>query len=152
MVNLSEVFTYDPLTGIVRWQEGRRRGGKPLATVRCDGYIRTTIGKKEYAAHQIAFFVMTGSIPKMVDHINGVRTDNRWRNLREASPAQNSRNRCAIRGLKGATIHAKTGKYQAQIKVGSKNIYLGLFETEKEANAAYSGAAKILFGEFARAA
>lgn len=54
--------------------------------------------------------------------------------------------------MKGTTLHRKTGKFQAQVKADGKTYYLGLFATEIEANAAYAGAAKVLFGEFARSA
>ena len=151
--DLAKIFSYDPSTGVVTWREGQRRAGRPLTTVqKKGGYIRTNVDRREYTAHQIAFYIMTGQVPEIIDHINGITSDNRWANLRAASPAENSRNRKAVRGLKGATLHKKTGKFQAQIKIGDKNHYLGLFDTEREANAAYAGAAKILFGEFARAA
>lgn len=111
------------------------------------------VSKVPIEAHRLAWFYTTGQWPQIIDHIDVNPLNNSFRNLREALPWQNNAN-TRYRGslLKGVTFHKKTGKYQAQIKKGGKSYYLGLFSSVGEANAAYAGAAKILFGEFARAA
>jgi hypothetical protein len=73
------------------------------------------------------------------DHINGNGLDNRRRNLRAVTHAENLSNTKAYRnnstGFKGVTFHKKVGKFQACISINGKNTYLGLFKTASEANA-----------------
>jgi hypothetical protein len=89
-----------------------------------------------------------------VDHRRGIGLDNRKRNLRIATPSQNLGNSrgssTSMLGVKGVHFHA--GKYEAAIEKDGARYYLGRFETLGEASAAYQGAARVLFGEFARAA
>jgi len=92
-----------------------------------------------------------------IDHVNGIRVDNRIVNLRLATNQQNSAN-SKIRknnksGLKGAyRRNSNNGMcWQATITVKKKAIYLGIFSSKEEAHAAYLNAAKKHFGEFARA-
>lgn len=100
---------------------------------------------------------MTGAWPRQfVDHVNCDRTDNRWSNLRDASPSQNARNigkrRDNKSGFKGVSFHNRAGRYRAEIRVKGRTRHLGLFNTPQEASKAYEAAAKSLAGEFARAA
>lgn len=93
------------------------------------------------------------AVPGMqVDHVNCDTLDNRRSNLRFATNAQNVMNSGVRRdnqsGLKGVGKH-KSG-WTARITVSGKTTYLGLFRTPEEAHAAYSSAAKIMHGEFAR--
>lgn len=91
-----------------------------------------------------------------VDHVNGNGLDNRRSNLRVATTSQNICN-ARIRsdnkiGLKGVALHRQTGKFRARIKANGRDIHLGLFETADAAHYAYSEAARIFFGDFARTA
>ena len=88
----------------------------------------------------------------MLDHINGNKLDNRACNLRHVTATQNSVNRGPRPGsrFKGITLHKSRGKWQAVIKSGGRQFYLGLFETDVDAAKAYDQAARIYHGEFAR--
>jgi len=115
------------------------------------GYQRIGFGGKQYAAHRVAWMLTTGEWPdRHIDHINGMRDDNRFSNLRLATHSENQMNR-RPRGVsgKGATQHS-CGKFQASIKKDGTTIYLGLYDTRAEAQAAYRRAATTLFKEFAR--
>lgn len=152
---ITDDIEYCPETGTFRWKVAYARCvkvGKIAGSKTRDGYWIIFHRGVRYPAHHVAWFFMTGVWPKRIDHKNLVKDDNRWTNLREATPAQNNANWRAQGAYgKGVTFHSG-GKYQAQIKVQGRNHYLGLFETPELANAAYATAAKNYYGEFARAA
>lgn len=110
--------------------------------------IKTTI-----YMHREIFGLAIGNRSR-VDHRNGVTLDNRRKNLRPATPLENSRNckkrRNTISGLKGVGWVRNIQKWQARIRVNGKLILLGYFDTKEEAYAAYCEAATFYFGEFAR--
>lgn len=93
---------------------------------------------------------------KGIDHIDGNELNNTRKNLRKATPAQNAENRAkttkkvALSKYKGVTFHRKIGKWQSQIKLSGKSIYLGVHNTQESAARAYDAKALELFGEFAR--
>ena len=152
---LRELLTYDPETGVFRRRiarvGGKAAAGQIAGTIRKDsGARQICLDCKVYLAHRLAWLYMTGKWPKdQIDHCNVNPSDNRWVNLREATPSQNGANKRVQRaGLKGVVFHKQKQKYMAQIK----SEYLGLFETEHEAHDAYLRAAKEMYGEFARAA
>lgn len=166
---LREALHYDPMTGVFTWLipgcgpggGGVRGVGKPAGRVSKAGYVRLSVDNVRYRAHRLAWFYMTGQWPALqVDHKNGVRHDNRWRNLREATQVQNSANMMRQRpasGMPKGVIcykNSRTGtvRYRAHIMVDGRSIYLGSFRQLQEAADAYSAAAREHFGEFARAA
>jgi hypothetical protein len=89
----------------------------------------------------------------LVDHKNGDGLDNRRRNLRACTHAQNTQNaRKFKRGssaYKGVSWHTPAGKWQAQIQVDKKKMCLGYFDNEVLAAKTYDRAASKHFGEFA---
>lgn len=69
-----------------------------------------------------------------IDHKNHTRDDNTDENLRVVTNQQNHFNRS---GVKGYSWVKRRNKWQACIGLNGKNIYLGLFEKEEDAAAAY---------------
>lgn len=88
------------------------------------------------------------------DHENGVRYDNRRRNLRTCTPTQSSANTSAhfdgSSPFKGVSFHKKSGKWMAEICGHGNRRYLGLFTDPQQAAVAYNNAARLQWGEFAR--
>lgn len=150
------LLDYDPVTGVFRWRNPDANCLKPgdVTATSFDrhGYARIGIKGKVYPAHRLAFLYMTGGIPAIVDHANGVRCDNRWANLRAASVQLNNINRRKVKsasGFKG--VYSVRGKWQACIRVQGRRKVIGYFETAEAASAAYKAAAAEHYGEFARA-
>ena len=152
------VVAYDPETGWFTrkrskqcpWSVGKRTG-----SVARKGYRLLHINGSYYMEHRIAWLVVHGEIPAgmTVDHINGIKGDNRIENLRLATDCQNSYYRPKksnnVSGYKGV-YQRESGKYRAVITVNRKRTSLGTFNTKEEAYAAYCDAARRLHGEFAR--
>jgi hypothetical protein len=150
------LLTYSPRTGMFRWKVARsaRSQGDIAGTLdrrSMDRLIR--IDGRLYLAGRLAWLYMKGTWPKHeINCINGDRSDIRWSNLREITPAQRqaSRRVQSKLGVKGVWM-TRQGKYVAEIRVAGEKTYLGCFETPAKANAAYVKAAKKAFGPFATA-
>lgn len=152
---LKDVLKYEPDTGHFYWLKDsqRVRAGQKAGTLSL-GYIRIYVASGRHLAHRLAWLYMLGEWPPdQIDHINGNRSDNRWRNLRPASNSQNNVNRrkpsiIPSSGYRGVAYDKRRGHWYAQIKVNRKHIYLGRFEDPKKASLAYQEAARHYFGEF----
>lgn len=117
--------------------------GREVGNISKEGYVRIGVYHNDkvytFMAHQFIFYVSTGKIVDVIDHINQDKLDNRTVNLRESNTQKNGFNR----EVKGYTYHKRDKKYQASIKLNNKNIHLGYFDTELEARQAYLDAKKI---------
>lgn len=112
-----------------------------------DGYHYIRVDGKKYKSHRLAWLYIHGHWPKdQIDHINHDRVDNRIVNLREATNVDNHRNRgmnCNnTSGCTGVHWHRQSQKWQAQIRVEGRQIYLGLFGEKRVAIATRKQAEK----------
>ncbi len=159
------LFEYNPRTGILRWKHrsdvgkwwNTRYAGKELCTIDKDGYLIALIGRKRYPAHRLAWIIVTGEWPKNdIDHRRKPRTNNKFKNLREATRAQNiynsDRRSDNTSGHRGVYWNKAAQKWQAFIKADSIYRYLGIYKDKTNAIAARQEAAKNLHGPFARKA
>jgi hypothetical protein len=123
------------------------RPGDKAGRITQDGRRQIRIASGFYYASRLAWLYMTGEWPKdQIDHINRIKRDDRWENLREATQSQNSFNRtwCEANGdMRGI----RTCGHQFAVSIG--NLYLGLFSTLEEAKAARDARLEARAGEFA---
>lgn len=154
---LNELLKYDPVTGLFTRKVARPgfAKGSISGSLKKDGCIHIKIDGKMYLAHRLVFLLETGSFPKeMVDHIDGNRSNNARSNLREATRAENSRNSKVrvtnILGIKGVGFHKVTGKYIVQLRIGGRQVHLGLYEDIELAILVATEARNKYHGEFAR--
>jgi hypothetical protein len=152
---LKEKLRYDPETGEFVWLVPDSNRVKPgaVAGYTQHGYVKIQLLGKSYLAHRLAFLYMTGSHPvSQVDHVNRNRGENRWTNLREATPAENTRNAKRrtdnTSGYKGVYWHAIMGKWKALIRANRGTIHIGYFDTAREAAIAYVLESLELHGSF----
>jgi hypothetical protein len=131
-------FTYDYESGIVYSRLNKIVKGNDK-----NGYLRLsmTICYKKYATlflHHFAWYCVYGNCDiEQIDHINRIKNDNRICNLRAVNNMQNQWNR---NDRKGYYFKKNRQKYEAQIQVNHKLIYLGTYNTEQEARNAYVNA------------
>jgi len=153
---LKEILHYCPNSGdFTRLQSrGNTKKGDIAAPIDDRGYIKIRIGSRAYRGHRLAWFYYYGEFPNMeIDHINGIKTDNRIENLRLATHAENCKNQGVRKnntsGYKGVR-KTRHGSWLAGIGVNGEWIYLGVYPTPEEASDAYKEAADYYYGEFHR--
>lgn len=136
---------YDPASGHFYWINPASRAVKPgqLAGRKTNnGYRQIMVENVRYQEHRLVWLWVHGTFPEEeIDHINGIRDDNRVENLRAATKAQNQQNIGSARrhgksGFLGVSYHAGN-RWRAQIRVDGVKYYLGLFPTPEAAHAAY---------------
>ena len=145
------LFTYDPEAGTITRLVGYGRAmegqvfsdANSISTPK--GFVR--MGRLAWALHNKAW-------PPQgywIDHINGIKADNRIVNLRLATPTQNQQNKAGCgQYAKGVTWRDRKVKpWQAKIRVNGERLHLGSFATQEEAAETYRQAAIKYHGEFA---
>jgi len=112
------------------------------------GYMVARIAGKNYKVHRLVAeaFLPDYSEDLQVDHINGIRSDNRPVNLRMATCSTNNQAfRTKAKGtsskFRGVSWSKKSVGWTAQIRVEGTLIWLGAFDVETEAAQAYNMAA-----------
>lgn len=162
--DMRERIAYDPETGTLVWRHNRNRSpqwngryaGKPAINTldSSNGYLVGSLSEGKVFAHRVAWLIHYGEWPEEVDHINGVRTDNRITNLRNVSKALNARNLSLSSrnksGFKGVSWNRQVGCWQAHIRLNGKTRYLGLFRDVNDAAKAYRDAAPKYHGDYVR--
>ncbi len=137
---LREHLKYEYNTGNFIWiklSKGRSIGNIAGCLDTSTGYIRITFKKKLYSAHRLAWYFYHKEWPDKIDHINGIRNDNRIENLRNGNYFMNNQNlKCHREGhLLGTSYRSENNTWRCKIK-GTRN-YRGVFKTQEEAYKAY---------------
>jgi len=155
---LHALLSYDPETGFFFWKVSRGRlakAGQRAGSPNADGYINIKIDGRLYRASRLAWAMHYGCWPeKEIDHIDGNRSRDAITNLRQATHAENGRNRRRpAHNTSGATgVHFKkaTKRWFAMITVDGELKHLGYFSSKKEAMGARHAAVGVYYGEFGR--
>lgn len=147
---LREVLAYCPATGVFQWikplSSNARKGDVAGCVCEKDGYIRIRIDGTLHLAHRLAMLYIYQRWPEqLVDHKNGIKSDNRIENLRCASKQQNAQNTRrgwshGSSGLLGAHFDKTRGVWTSAIKSGNQVQRLGDFASAQDAHDAYVAA------------
>lgn len=137
---LHECFFYYPDTGFLIWKdrplyhfqksnrdhawEMRRRNatlsGKHFGSINSHGHLRGSLDRKSFYAHRIIWKMVHNEEPNIIDHVNGVPTDNRIENLVSGTSSENSRNMKFFKnntsGRSGVYFHTASGGWYSRIR------------------------------------
>lgn len=153
---LKRRLNYDPETGIFRWADVQRgySKGSIAGSPEKKGYIGIKVGKRTYKAHRLAWLYMTGEWPEQfLDHINGIKGDNRWSNLRQANGSENQFNHRVrsdnTSGIKGVSWSKRRRAWVCSVAIKGKSKYLGQARSLEEARIKVMNGRVMMHGEFA---
>jgi hypothetical protein len=150
---LKSILRYDPETGLFSWihmRNGVRRDGRPAGSIDRHGHRQLRIDGAILFAHRLAWLYMNGEWPDgNIDHINGVRDDNRIANLRVVTQGINMQNQRGpgsrnTSGYLGVTWDKKARKWVAQIMLKRKRYWLGAFDDPAMAHERYVQAKRLM--------
>jgi hypothetical protein len=159
IARVCEAFRLDASTGKL-YNKASRRGariGQETGTLYNGGYVKVCLDGRELQAHWVVFAIVHGRWPENeLDHVNGVKSDNRPSNIREATSQQNKCNREAgsnsASGIKGVLWNKRERKWKVSITANSVTYNLGTFAQLEDAKTAHRNAAIKYHGDFARSA
>ena len=166
---LLQLLRYEPETGKLFWLprgpewfsdgkqassqnaaifNGKYSGTEAITAFDAHGYRVGNILCRQHRAHRAIWAMSYGEWPNFIDHINGVRSDNRLENLRSVSKSENSQNMCRrsdnITGVTGVCWHAAAQKWVSSICAGGVSKHLGLFSEFSDAVDARKKAEEIM--------
>ena len=150
----NEHLSYNRDSGIIINKDTSRnvRAGVEAGSLFANGYRNIYLNGRVYGSHRIAFLMYYKYLPENIDHINGIRDDNRNLNLRGCNSLENSwnykptsRNKS---GYKGVCWYKALNKWRAQINHKGKRYHLGFFKSKDNAARSYNTASRMYHGEF----
>lgn len=150
-IDYTTLLRYDPETGDITWKvtKGRAKAGDIAGHIGAGGYREIRVNGLLIYAHRLAYLLQGLDYPIQVDHLNGERDDNRWRNLRSATNAENSRNSTVIRsstGVKG--VYREGSGFKAAVMFRGRN-HSKRFKLLEDATTWAINTRNKLHGEFA---
>jgi hypothetical protein len=144
---LQELFDYNSGKGLLLWKKPtklRIKAGMIAGTKNAKGYLNACVDARSYMVHRLIWLYHYGKPPEnSIDHINGVRHDNRICNLRDVSNTVNTENQKRATsqnrssGALGVSREKKHRRWRAVIETKGKQIHIGYYDTIEEAQTAY---------------
>lgn len=140
--NVKDLFNYNPETGELKWKIQPNRNtpaGSLIRSISVDGYYNISYKCRKYRCSRVIWLYVYGKWPnKFIDHINGIRTDNRLTNLRDVECSENNQNQQIHREGKHPGISKnECGKFEARKYIDGDELWIGTFKTFKHAKEAW---------------
>jgi len=140
---LMELLEYNSETGLFKrlvTTSSRSLKGAIIGKKEKNLYPQIMVDSKKYTAHRLAWLYVTGEWPKHIDHINHIKSDNRWVNLRNVTSKENQKNLSLAKnntsGVLGVSWAKQANKWLACIKIKGKTKNLGYFSDINKAKEA----------------
>lgn len=127
---LRSCLHYDPETGLftrLTNESNRSPAGSIAGTVLATGYRVIRVCNGRFLAHRLAWFYVYGAWPNEIDHLNRVKDDNRFSNLRASTRQQNVFNSGPRGKLRIKHISRKRSNYTVRIVSGDESVYRKTF-------------------------
>ena len=151
---LLKIFEYK--NGELFWKKpfGKKtKVGQKAGSKQSLGYLQVSINKKKYLLQRIIFVMHHGYFPKEVDHINGVKSDNRIENLRDVTRSQNINNKSKpitnTSGTKNVYFHPSRNKWQVKLFIHGVSKSFGYYDDLELATLVSQEARNKYHGEYA---
>jgi hypothetical protein len=141
-IELKNIIEYNKETGVFTRKISTSNGanaGDVAGTIHSSGYkkIRVLGVKHPVSAHRLAWLYVYGELPNHIDHINGIRSDNRIKNLRSVTQQENNLNKKIFKNnssrVSGLSWLKTTGKWRVRIGVSGKYKSIGCFRYKWDA-------------------
>ncbi|NCH77582.1 HNH endonuclease signature motif containing protein [Cronobacter sakazakii] len=153
---LSDVLSYSPETGVFKWKvkAGPCSPGSLAGSYNSHGYRLISVNHQRYFAHRLAWLFFYGELPDGfdIDHINGIRDDNRISNLRLATRSQNNMNSIVSSknksGCRGVCFHKRDKLWHARVFVGRKAVAFKTFKDKDDAVEFVTSERAKIFGNY----
>lgn len=141
--HLKFYYEYDPETGVFS------KNGKEVGTD-CNGYLVIKVNNTRHYVHRLIWVYMTGEEPDEIDHINRIKNDNRWSNLRNVQHTINVKNSTPQKrgsGVSGIYYREDTEKWRVYIRYNKKLYHMGQYQHPLDAIQARIEAEEIFWGK-----
>jgi len=163
MANKDSTLTQEYLHSLFYYKDGHlyskidryKTTIKKDSIIKCylkSGYLRTCINYKCYRTHRLIFMMHHGYMPEQIDHINGIKDDNRIENLRDATHSQNQVNKRLQKnntsGIKNVTF--EFNKWRVRLSINGKLQNFGSYDDKELAELVSIEARDKYHKEFAR--
>jgi hypothetical protein len=122
---LNNKYSYEPETGLLK----SKAKGKIITAKNYKGYTIVRINRKEFMAHRVIWKLMTGEDPgnDLIDHINQVKDDNTWSNLKRRDHSGNLLNNSR------PCYHRQGNRWVARVTYKNKLVLYRYFVEEQDA-------------------
>ena len=146
-IDLHNIFYYKD--GLLFYKNTNKKAGWDSQS----SYNKVEINYKTYCQHRVIFLMQHGYLPKVVDHIDVNRYNNKIENLRASNQSKNAlyarKKSHNTSGVKGVHFHRISNKWWARISIDGKRKSLGLFDDLELAELVMIEAREKHHGEFA---
>ena len=137
---LASYITYEETSGLFIWHtplNKKFKKGDIAGSKRIKEYVNFKFKGRQIHGHRLAFIAKKGYLPKLVDHKDQNKSNNKWDNLREASHSINSFNtgikKSNSSGCTGVHFNKIRNKWIATIGIKKRSVWLGQFNDFKKA-------------------
>lgn len=142
LIQLKEDLGYDYEKGLLynKTNRGQSKAGKYHTYIHpTDGYVRVYYNKKSYSAHVLIWMIVYNEPrPTMIDHINGIASDNRLCNLRLSNPSHNLQNqrttkRKSYSTIPGVIYEKRHDTYRIRLMIDGIYRSFGMYKNVEDA-------------------